>query len=109
MAQRAEPLDDDLRSNELTSAPVMDVEVATESLQIGPRDGSEMDSASRAQQSMYSLAVGIQKARFWGECQMHRLKRARTEEPLKLLAIIAGSAFVVGTLLRVWRSNNEPR
>ena len=52
MAQRAEPLDDDLRSNELTSAPVMDVEVATESLQIGPRDGSEMDSASRAQQSV---------------------------------------------------------
>ncbi|HZR57802.1 MAG TPA: hypothetical protein VFA74_13085 [Terriglobales bacterium] len=34
-----------------------------------------------------------------------RVRRAAEEEPLQVIAIVAGSAFVAGAILRVWRSH----
>jgi hypothetical protein len=35
----------------------------------------------------------------------HHFQRTRDEKPLQIVAVVAGTAFVVGALLRIWRPN----
>lgn len=42
----------------------------------------------------------------WNHTQ-RRLSRLQEEDPARFLAVVAGTAFVIGAGLRVWRSRNE--
>jgi len=108
MAQRAEPLNPDPNVNDpsqITSEP--EIVVVTESLQMVPIETSASDGQSIAQRAGYSLSSGIAKVRFWVEGLSDEFERMRADDPMKLVAITAGAAFVLGALIRVWRSNHE--
>jgi hypothetical protein len=49
-----------------------------------------------AEQKAQALMLGAGK----------HIRRAAEEKPLALIATVAGSAFVAGVLLRVWRSTH---
>ena len=108
MAQRAEPLNPDPNVNDpsqITSEP--EIVVVTESLQMVPVETPASDRQSVAERAGYSLSSGIAKVRFWGERLSHEFERMRADDPVKLVTITAGTAFVLGALIRVWRSNHE--
>ena len=108
MAQRSEPLNPDPFMSEPTQIePETEIEIVTESLQIIPGDSAPLERQSPAQGATDSVASGIAKIRFFGERISEEFERMRADDPLKLVAILAGTAFVLGALIRIWRSNHE--
>lgn len=108
MAQRAEPLNPDPNVNDVSQiASEPEIVVVTETLQISPEESFPPESQSPAQRAGDSLALGIAKVRLFGERLSNEFERMRADEPLKLVAISAGTAFVLGALIRIWRSNHE--
>ena len=59
------------------------------------------DRASRS----YSVVVEKSNALVTG--LSHQIRTAREEHPLRIVAVAAGTAFVVGFALRAWRNQHE--
>ena len=69
------------------------------------------EAGNRLQHLQYVAAQGVERA--GARAQQHiystgrRLQRWEEEEPLQVLATIAGVAFVAGAVIRVWRSSRD--
>jgi hypothetical protein len=55
----------------------------------------------------HSYRVLLQNSRVRASALKRRFKTIRNERPLQLVAVTAGTAFVLGIALRIWRSNHN--
>lgn len=108
MADTAETLDLDGTPRRLAQVtPIRPLEpepsVATSHTDVADRASALYeDVKSRASESMAQLSqqakkIGIQVREF--------AAKARRERPLQVLGAIAGAAFVLGVVIRIWRSS----
>jgi hypothetical protein len=69
------------------------------------RGGTAFRGARARAVSMYSTVTDT-SAKIAGDVR-RRVSQQKDEHPLQFLAVIAGSAFVIGVFLRVWRSRTH--
>jgi hypothetical protein len=55
----------------------------------------------------HAYRVLLQNSRVRPSAIKRRFETIRNEKPLQLVAVTAGTAFVLGIALRIWRSNHN--
>ena len=55
-------------------------------------------------ETVQSYSRMVHRAQDLGRRTQDRMKQTKNEHPLQLLAVIAGTAFVLGVAIRIWRS-----
>lgn len=111
MAQRADSLSVEQFRNRL--APVVPLRIEKQSTGQNAisniRQGTAAtyrNTKAKARAARYCSSI-VQKSSVLATSIGRRVQRSRKEKPLQIVSVMAGSAFVLGVILRVWTSKRN--